>query len=247
MGVLDGQVAIVTGAGQGVGRGIALAVSYEGAKVMVLGGTVSKCEAVVEEITARGGQAVAQECDVESREQIESSVQRCVERWGRIDLLVNNASSWTYESIRRTTDDEMETMWKSGPMASFRFMQSCFLASARFPRLRREYRVGGVALGAGGHRGVLDDQGGREGLVVGRRSRVGTVRYPGQLDLPGRNVALHRGGRKLKPGGDRPTYGEYPTWTDRGCRSRHRTVRGLPRQRRGTVCHRHDPDGRRRE
>ena len=69
-GVLDGQVAIVTGAGQGVGRGVALAISAEGAKVAVLGRTFSKCDAVAGEIRGRGGEAIALQCDIEHRDQI---------------------------------------------------------------------------------------------------------------------------------------------------------------------------------
>jgi NAD(P)-dependent dehydrogenase (short-subunit alcohol dehydrogenase family) len=46
--------------------------------------------------------------------------------WGRIDVLVNNAQSMTYASIRKLTDDDMESMWRSGPMACFRLMQVCF-------------------------------------------------------------------------------------------------------------------------
>jgi NAD(P)-dependent dehydrogenase (short-subunit alcohol dehydrogenase family) len=126
MDVLAGQVAIVTGAGQGVGRGVALAVAAEGAKVMLLGRTLAKCEAVAAEIEARGGEAVADRCDVEHRDEAEASVARTVERWGRIDLLVNNAVSMTYASLRRLTEADMETMWQSGPMACFRFMQFCF-------------------------------------------------------------------------------------------------------------------------
>jgi NAD(P)-dependent dehydrogenase (short-subunit alcohol dehydrogenase family) len=126
VGVLDGQVAIVTGAGQGVGRGVALAVAAEGANVVVLGRTLSKCEAVVEEIHSRGDVAVAERCDVEEREQVEVSVQRTVDLWGRVDLLVNNAHTKTFASLRRMTEADMETMWQSGPMASLRFMQACF-------------------------------------------------------------------------------------------------------------------------
>jgi len=126
MGVLDGQVAIVTGAGQGVGRGVALAVAAEGAQVVTLGRTLAKCEAVVAEIEHRGGEAVADRCDIEHRDQVESSVKRTVDRWGRIDLLVNNAQTKVYQSLRRMTEADMETMWQSGPMAAFRFMQLCF-------------------------------------------------------------------------------------------------------------------------
>lgn len=126
MGVLDDQVAIVTGAGQGVGRGVALAVAAEGAKVVVLGRTHEKCAAVVAEIEQRGGEAFAECCDVEHRDQIEASVRRTVERWGRIDLLVNNAQTMVYQSLRKLMDADMEAMWRSGPLASFRFMQACF-------------------------------------------------------------------------------------------------------------------------
>jgi NAD(P)-dependent dehydrogenase (short-subunit alcohol dehydrogenase family) len=129
-GALDGQVAIVTGAGQGIGRGVARAVAAEGARVVVLGRTLTKCDTVVAEIADQGGEAVAEQCDVEHRDQVERSVARTVERWGRIDLLVNSAHSKVYRSVRSVTEDEMDTMWQSGPMATLRFMQ------AAFPHLR---------------------------------------------------------------------------------------------------------------
>ena len=57
-------------------------------------------------------------CDVEHRDQIEAAVAQVVERWGGIDLVVNNAQNKVYQSIRRLTDADMETMWQSGPMAT---------------------------------------------------------------------------------------------------------------------------------
>ena len=126
MGVLDEQVAIVTGAGQGIGRGVALAVAAEGARVALLGRTLSKCESVATEIADRGGTAIAIECDVEHRDRIDAAVEHVTSAWGRVDLLVNNAQSMVFRSIRTMTDDDMDTMWRSGPMASLRLMQACF-------------------------------------------------------------------------------------------------------------------------
>lgn len=92
----------------------------------MLGRTFSKCDAVAGEIRGRGAEAIALQCDIEHRDQIEASVERTVAEWGRLDLLANNAQTKVFQSIRRMTDAEMETMSQSGPMASFRFMQVCF-------------------------------------------------------------------------------------------------------------------------
>ena len=126
-------MAIVTGAGQGIGRGVALAVAAEGANVVVLGRTLAKCETVVAEIQERGGEAVAELCDVAHRDEVEESVERTIARWGRIDLLVNNAQTKVYQSVRKITDADMETMWQSGPMATLRFMQACFHTFGMLP------------------------------------------------------------------------------------------------------------------
>ena len=97
---LDGKVAIVTGAGRGIGREHALALSRAGAKVVVndLGGSLSgegtdstPAQSVVNEIVASGGQAVASYDDVSNFDAAEHMIHRAVERYGRLDILVNNA------------------------------------------------------------------------------------------------------------------------------------------------------------
>jgi NAD(P)-dependent dehydrogenase (short-subunit alcohol dehydrogenase family) len=96
----EGQVAIVTGAGGGLGREHALALARRGAKVLVndLGGavdgsgaSVSAAQKVVDEIRAMGGQAMANGASVTDFAAVQAMVQQAVDAWGRVDILVNNA------------------------------------------------------------------------------------------------------------------------------------------------------------
>ncbi len=93
---LDGQVAIVTGAGQGLGRSHAMALAERGAKVVVndLGdnnGRSANAEAVVDEIKSSGGDAMAHGANVAKHEQVEDMVKQAMAAWGRVDILINNA------------------------------------------------------------------------------------------------------------------------------------------------------------
>src|SRR5215203_134454 len=91
VGRLDGKVSIVTGAGQGIGRGIALALAKEGARVALVGRTPGKLEAVEAEIADLGAQALSAPCDVGDRAEVGAMVAAVVGRWGTVDAVVNNA------------------------------------------------------------------------------------------------------------------------------------------------------------
>lgn len=96
----DGQVAIVTGAGNGLGRSHAMQLAARGAKVVIndfggardgTGGSSAAAEAVVAEIVAAGGEAMANGANVADWDQVEAMVAEVMDKWGRIDILINNA------------------------------------------------------------------------------------------------------------------------------------------------------------
>jgi NAD(P)-dependent dehydrogenase (short-subunit alcohol dehydrogenase family) len=116
MGMLDGKVALVTGAGGGLGRAHAMLLAAEGAKVVVndLGGardgtgaSTSMADGVVDEILAAGGEAVAHYGSVTSREDAQGMVDAAVNQYGKIDILIANAGILRDKSFKNMTDD----MW----------------------------------------------------------------------------------------------------------------------------------------
>ena len=88
---LEGRVALVTGASQGIGRACALALAREGASVAAAARNQQKLDELVAEITAAGGKAAAFVMDVADEEQIKSSIKAAIAQFGKIDILVNNA------------------------------------------------------------------------------------------------------------------------------------------------------------
>ncbi len=119
MGILDGKVAIITGAGGGLGRAHALALAKEGAAIVVndLGGSVdgtgdggnTMADGVVEEIRAAGGTAIANFGNVTNEEDANKMVAAAVEEFGKIDILINNAGILRDKSFKKMTED----LWDS--------------------------------------------------------------------------------------------------------------------------------------
>ena len=113
----DGQVAIVTGAGNGLGRSHAVALAARGAKVLIndLGGSVdgsggSSAAALetVAMIEAAGGEAIANGANVANREEVDAMVTQAVEQWGRVDILVNNAGILRDKSFAKMSMDDFQ-------------------------------------------------------------------------------------------------------------------------------------------
>jgi 3-oxoacyl-[acyl-carrier protein] reductase len=89
---LKDRVALVTGASQGIGRATALALASAGARVVAAARNAEKLAAVVQEIVAAGGEALAVQMDVADAEQIKAGFRQAIERFARLDILVNNAA-----------------------------------------------------------------------------------------------------------------------------------------------------------
>ncbi len=96
--LLEGKVTLITGAGRGIGRAIALAFAGEGAKVAVTGRNLDRLAQVVDEICAGGGVAEAFELDVTREDDAAGVAEEVVGKWGGIDVLVNNAGVITYDT-----------------------------------------------------------------------------------------------------------------------------------------------------
>ena len=89
--LLHGDVAVVTGAGTGIGAGTARVLANAGARVVCAGRRLDKLEGVAAEICAAGGEAIAVQTDVTQEDDVERLMQAAIDTWGRLDILINNA------------------------------------------------------------------------------------------------------------------------------------------------------------
>lgn len=105
---LQGKVAIVTGGGKGIGRASALALARAGARVAVVDIDEPAGKSAQEAIAAAGGEALFIKADVSRASEVEAMVQHVVERFGRVDILHNNAGIQTYGTVENTTEAEWD-------------------------------------------------------------------------------------------------------------------------------------------
>ncbi len=127
---LAGRVAIVTGAGGGLGRSHALALARYGARVVVNDLASAACEAVAEEIRAAGGEAIPWTCSVTDREGVFAMVEGVVQRWGGVDILVNNAGILRDRTFAKMDLDDFALV------LDVHLMGSVNLTKAAWPHMR---------------------------------------------------------------------------------------------------------------
>ena len=151
-GTLDGRVAIVTGSGRGIGRGIAVELAREGARVVVASRSLGNLQDALDEIKAFGGTAIGAVCDVGEHDDIKATVAKAVETFGGLDIMVNNAQAFgtkanpdpspVLTAIENFRDEEWDRTFLTGATASYRFMK------AAFPHLKASGRGRIINLGS---------------------------------------------------------------------------------------------------
>jgi NAD(P)-dependent dehydrogenase (short-subunit alcohol dehydrogenase family) len=105
---LKDKVAIITGARRGMGKSHALVLAKAGAKVVVSDISEEDCQEVVKEIEKNGGEALAVKCNVTKKEEVSNLVKKTTERFGRVDILINNAGICQFKPFLELTEEEWD-------------------------------------------------------------------------------------------------------------------------------------------
>jgi NAD(P)-dependent dehydrogenase (short-subunit alcohol dehydrogenase family) len=144
---LAGKLALITGAGSGIGKAIALAFAAEGAKVAVMGRRVEKLREVVDEIGKRGGEAVAIAGDVAQAADAARAVRETVEKLGGLNVLVNNAGILSVATVETVAEEDWDRVMAINVKGPF------LMSRAALPEMRKA--GGGAILNIGSIVGLI--------------------------------------------------------------------------------------------
>lgn len=178
---LNGQVAIVTGSSQGLGKAMAIALGLNGARVACVARNAEKLADTVNTIIANGGQAEAFSCDVTDKDSVEKVVEGVAEGWGRLDILVNNAGITRDTLMPRMSDEQWDDVIKTNLRGPFLFARAASLVMmrARYGRIINITSVSGLI----GNAGQTNYSASKAGLIGMTRSL--------SKELAGRKVTVN--------------------------------------------------------
>ena len=178
---LKDKVAIVTGASQGIGRDTALALAEAGAKVAVAARNEEKLAALVVEIEAAGGTAVAVKMDVADAEQVKAGFKQVVEKFGRLDILVNNAAITRDGLAMRMKADDWEAVLKTNLTGAHLCIQQA-LATMMRARAGRIINISSVVAQSG--------NAGQANYVAAKAGLIGLTKAIA-IEIASRNVTVN--------------------------------------------------------
>lgn len=179
---LSGQTAIVTGASQGLGQAVAVALGKAGARVACVARNAEKLKTTVESIESSGGQAEAFSCDVTDRDSVEKVVEHVADEWGGIDILVNNAGITRDTLLPRMSDDDWDLVIGTNLKGMFLFSRA---ASRHMMSKKRTGRIVNMASVSG----II----GNPGQTNYSASKAGMIGFTRSLskELAGRKVTVN--------------------------------------------------------
>ncbi|MCJ7520793.1 MAG: SDR family oxidoreductase [Dehalococcoidia bacterium] len=134
---IDDKSAVVTGAGSGIGRAIALALAGMGANVVIADIAIDAAEAVVKEIASQGGRAIAVKTDVTDKNEVEKMVNKAIDTFGKIDILVNNAGIIARCSVMDMQEEEFDRTFD----VNLKGVMLCSQAAARHMIERKSGKI----------------------------------------------------------------------------------------------------------
>jgi 3-oxoacyl-[acyl-carrier protein] reductase len=144
---LKDQVAIITGSGRGIGRAIAEKLMAHGARIVISDIVEDLCQQTAAELQNQGGDVIGVPCNVTVSETIEKMVETVVSKWGRIDVLVNNAGITRDQLIMRMTDDQWQAVIDTNLTSAFKVTKQILKVMSR----QRYGRIINIASTSGVH------------------------------------------------------------------------------------------------
>lgn len=176
---LSGKTAFITGGGTGIGRACALLFAREGAKVAIAARRTDKLDAVAQEIIAEGHEALALECDVTKKTSVEKALRATEERFGALNVIVNNAGALHVGSAEETSEEDWNRVMATNLTGTF------LVSQAAVPVLRRA--GGGSIINIGSYLGL-----------VGLKNRAAYCASKGGVTLLTKAMALDHAPEKIR-------------------------------------------------